>query len=445
LVFRSFQRHFFRDPGQFGQDVSRDPDAVDDAVSDDGASGEADFGQRQDEPVEEAATGPSALQELYDGLTSRREQAAGKPAQAAAQRAQKTAASAEQSVAGDIAKATRQKASQTGQKVAQKAASTAIQKGAQQVTARVAQVAAAAADLAGPVGVAIGAAVIAAQKIVTSKRFLQIFAVFCFTLAAMIFLLFFGLRAFVHSGQGGARETIPLTNQNAEAAVTKGQSVAAFVQNIDLITKDTDKLLNSNPKLSANAGKIHDLLNQLRDLRTQIEPAANNGQATAEQLKKYTDIVNQIKSLTDGDRKSLSDQVIALDGKNILLSTATCAGVIKDLKTLSVTTDALKVILAVNEYGRIHNKTMVINCLVSGHRKYVGKSPAAGYPYCGQPDNAQAAALSRKSQSWHCYGRAVDIQGTDQGLVTYLNSRSDLRIRKAFVEDIHHTHVEVYP
>jgi hypothetical protein len=222
----------------------------------------------------------------------------------------------------------------------------------------------------------------------------------------------------------------------AVAAQASGLILGNTMEALDITTKNIAAELEKNPPPGANIDKARQKLKEITEFQKNIKASAFSPKPEehAKNLTIYKKHIQELYNLIYPGRQGAQAHVKQLvNSKKILLQTGGTCRPDRDLIGLGVTENTLNVLAALGEHS-----TITVTCMVTGHRKYVGRPPSNGYPRCGSPSTFGSDA----SSSLHCLGRAIDLK-PDPQIEQYARQHSgDLKIRTVLDEG-NHLHIEV--
>ncbi len=228
----------------------------------------------------------------------------------------------------------------------------------------------------------------------------------------------------------GGKAVIPQQASFGASAVSHdaGLLVADRIDTITASLKQIEDLINNNPPPGADIATAKAKLAAIKDLLAPIQTQAHtpDQKLEAQTLKQYQQLVVELMNALYPGRAAAKGRVLALMASG-RITTGSKSGCLakKDLEGTAVSENMYNALAEIAAYKPIH-----VLCLVSGHRKYVGKSPSQGYPYCTDPREVPGG---KKSE--HCYGRAADLQ-YDISLENFLKQNKDrLHIHQILHED----------
>ncbi len=295
----------------------------------------------------------------------------------------------------------------------------------------------------------IQAGLLAAQALRTKKgqRIVQILIIIFLFGPAILFVMIAGTRI-NQSNQLGPSETggtrvQAQTDSYTPAAATQlgGLIISTSVESINQFSQAAHTLLTKSPPKGAQVTQALAVLAKIDQLKDTLQANTyrDDRQATAQLASDYKKLVQELMVAIYPGRKELRDKVMSLvSSQQITLATAAGCNPERDLQGYGLSEQTLTVIVAAASQSKI-----TITCLISGHRKFVGKPPSQGYPRCGDLKNDPRVATNT-SQSYHCTGRAIDIS-PNATVQNYLQAnKAALHIRFMQLEsEANHLHIEV--
>lgn len=301
--------------------------------------------------------------------------------------------------------------------------------------------------IGGPVGAAITAVTtlwdagkLALQNKKVKSTLLWVGSGLCALLLVGIILVYSLFSGVSHNGPDplGGTQVQPQTDSFAAAAAAKadGIVVADSFETLETEIKRLERLIKSNPPQGANVGQAETALSKLKEFQTNRFPALLHmeDEERAKLLAEYKTLVQNVYDAIYPGRKAAQGRVLSLLGSRIHTTTGAGCTPERDLKGLGLDEKTFALI-----YTAAQQTPVTITCLISGHRKYVGRPPSSGYPRCGS-----AALVDGASLSFHCSGRAVDF-APNASLKQFLTERKDTLGLKLVKDEGNHLHIEVKP
>lgn len=273
------------------------------------------------------------------------------------------------------------------------------------------------------------------------KRRKILFYVTLFWLAMAILLFVMAIARFNdarHYGPDASGGTGVLTQEDSYAAAVAarqpGLVTAYSVETITTMIAKTEAILKNPPK-GTNVGEAQRVLGEMKKLLPDLKTYsyASDPTKAAETTKKYQELTTQLQKALYPGREGAKNQVVALLGTKIRTQSGAACNPRRDIERLAISQNAYRLLANVAQ-----QQSITVNCLVSGHRKYIGMPPSQGHPRCGDP------ATRRGKPSAHCLGLAMDLSPSSS-LYNYLaQHKKDLNIR-VLLDEGNHIHVEVKP
>lgn len=254
-------------------------------------------------------------------------------------------------------------------------------------------------------------------------------------IASVMFYVFFSTLLNINLSHDGATQTRPANDPNFPSIGAKqpGLVVASTPAKVDAMIKTISDILKSPPG-GANVIEAQRIFKEMQSLQAELKTKAyaSDTKLPAETATKFHDLTTDLNiALYPGRSAPQSRVLAAASAGKIKYNRVGSCNPKRDIEESRLTETAYTVIA---EAATVDN--IAINCLIIGHRKYVGRDPRKGNPYCGD------AATLQASLSLHCLGKAIDL-APNAKVEKYLNENKERLNLKLVLDEDNHLHIEV--